>query len=171
MKQTLCSLFIGFSALAVSLAVPYGADAYTYCEYEDDCYFYTDAATYYPDESAYVGQYYYGNYGNASVESTSAYQGYCDEYDDGVDCYHYMYDRDVYATQPAPSIQFNVPIYTQAAAPTYTYPVYTPIYVPTPVPVQQRVEVPVTKTVTKTVYVPSKKKKKTGFSVTYSRGY
>ncbi len=171
MKQTLCSLFIGFSALAVSLAVPHGADAYVYCEYEDDCYFYTDAATYYPEEQAYAEQYYGSNYGSASVESTSAYESFCDEYYDGVDCYHYVYDRDVYATQSAPSIQFNFPTYTQAATPTYTYPVYTPVYVPTPVPVQQRVEVPVTKTVTKTVYVPSKTKKKSGFTVTYSRGY
>lgn len=160
MKQTLCSLFIGFSALAVSLAVPQGADAYTYCEYEDDCYFYENTALYYNEQYTYP---------DTALQSTSTYDAYCDEYYDGVDCYHYVYDRDVYTSQSAPAIQFNFPTYTQVTSPTYSYPVYTPVYVPTPI--TQTVQVPVTKTVTKTVYVPSTKKKKTGFTVTYSRGY
>ncbi|MFM2414632.1 MAG: hypothetical protein RI911_325 [Candidatus Parcubacteria bacterium] len=165
MKQTLCSLFIGISVLAVSLALPRGADAFTYCEYEDDCYFYEG-------ENSYYGEAYYGNYVNTQTQST--YDRYCEEYYDGVDCYHYLYDRDV-VQHEASEVQVVFPTYTTYAQSTpvqnYTYPVYTPVYVPTPVPVQQRVEVPVTKTVTKTVYVPSKTKKKTGFSVTYSRGY
>lgn len=170
MKQTICSLFIGFSALTISLAVPQGADAYVHCTYESECYFY-DAE----EPSFAYDEYYYAS-ASTDVESTATYDGFCDEYNDGADCYHYVYerdyvyDRDVYATHTeSNAIQLSFPTYTQTTPTSYSYPVYTPVYVPTPV--TQTVHVPVTKTVAKTVYVPSKKKKKSGFTVTYSQGY
>lgn len=145
MKHTLCSLFIGFSALAITLALPQASEAYEYCDYYEGCYT-TNSQNYYSDYS----YSYYGVDSGNTVQNT-----YGNYYDDCYyDCYDYGYTRDYYYVEdrsPLVNLSFN---YAQTTTtPTYSYPVYyqtpvpVPVYIPTPV--------------TKTVYTPAPVKKTT----------
>ncbi len=136
MKHTLCSLFIGFSALAVTLAIPQGTQAYEYCEYGyEGCY-----SIY--EQNYYAADYTYNSYSNSTHYYDDCYY----------DCYDYEYNRNHYYiedTAPYINLSFN---YAQTTTPAYSYPVYyqtpvpVPVYVPTPV--------------TKTVYTPAPVKTK-----------
>ncbi len=140
MKHALCSLFIGFSALAVSLAIPQDTQAYSYCDYYTGCY-HADG----PDLYASEYEYSYSSY-NTAYPTYSTYDSYCGSY-----YYDCDYDNTYYysGTSVSPSINLSFS-YTEHAAPTYSYPTY-PVYYQTPVPVPVYVPTPVTKT----VYTPA----------------
>jgi hypothetical protein len=172
MKHIASVLFIGFFVLVGSITQPQRSEAYTYCNEDgEDCYYIEDVQYPEPVETSYYADSYtYQNYNGTNT--TSDYHVYCEDYDDdGVDCYHYVYEKDTQqqhiattASSTTSPVTYSFPTYTQQAAPAqtyaaptypyyYYYPVQTPVYT-APATKTVYVPTPVTKTVTQKVYVP-----------------
>jgi hypothetical protein len=162
-KKSILQTVRAISATALVLfcitIAPQLASAAVFCD-EEDCYPFDE-----PVASYYDG--YYSNMSNGYNSSETGRDTYCDEYEDGYDCVHYVYtNKTNTVTQSSPAITFTYPTYT---APATTYPVYYPVQSPVYVPVAQPVFTPAP--AKRYVTVTTKPTKQNGFVVKRTYAY